>query len=172
MKIIHSLFWIQNNMITSLLYEANGLHIIKFGGRKAVPFTETYWREWEEYAGMCSGDKTDFCLIYDEKPKTDERLMSAQCESKECIWSRTKIEEAVKLLEIKEPTEIRNENGMLLVKAGSFMNIRKEDIIPMTASYTKAEKDTESDDIPPENMTTLIKHYQGELQAYKKGYET
>ena len=83
-----------------------------------------------------------------------------------------KIEEAVKLLEIKEPTEIRNENGMLLVKAGSFMNIRKEDIIPMTASYIKAEKDTESDDISPENMTTLIKHYQEELQAYKKGYET
>ncbi len=171
MKIIHNLFWIQNNIITSLLYEAGGFHVIKSGGKKAVPFTKTYWREWEEYAGMCSNDKTDFCLIYDEKPETDEHLMSAQCESKDGIWSRTKIEEAVKLLEIKEPTEIRKENGMLLAKAGSFMNIRKEEIISMTASYTKVEKDIESDDTSPEKMTTWMKYYYGKYQEYKKGYE-
>ena len=136
-----------------------------------MPFSETYWCEWEEYAGMCSGDKTDFCLIYDDKPETDERLISAQCDSKECIWSKTKIEDAVKLLGIREPTEIRNENGMLLAKAGSFMNVRKEEIITMTASYTKAEKEAESDDLLPKKMTSLIKHYKGELKAYKKGYE-
>ena len=172
MKIIHSLFWIQNNKITSMLYETGSLKIIKFGGYKTSDFTEAYWDNWKDYAGMCSEDKIDFCLIYDKEPETDESLMSAQCESKDCIWSRIKIEEASKLLEIKEPTEIRNENGTLLVKAGCFMNIRKEDIILMTASYTKAEKDTESDNISPEEKTPLIRHYQGELQEYKMGYET
>ena len=58
-----------------------------------------------------------------------------------------------------------------MAKAGSFMNIRKEEIISMTASYTKAEKDIEDDNKSPEKMTTLIKYYQEELKAYKKGYE-
>ena len=43
-----------------------------------------------------------------------------------------RIEEAVKLLDIKEPTEIRSENGTLPVRAGRFMCIRKEEIIQMT----------------------------------------
>lgn len=171
MNILHCLFWIKDSQIVSLLYEADGLNIMKIGGRTAVPLTDRFWNEWSEYAGVCSGDKTDFCLIYDETVFPDESFLSAQCESKDCIWSRVKIEEAVKLLEITEPAEIRNENGILLVKAGCFMNVKKEDIIQMTAWYMKADKDTEAKDVLPEKITTLIKHYKGELQEYKKGYE-
>lgn len=120
---------------------------------------------------MCHGDTTDFCLIYDEKPALNDALMSENCENTECIWSRNKIEEAVKVLEVTEPTEIRNENGILLVKAGCFLNVRKEDIVTMTAQYRKADKDTGETEVLPEQMTALIKHYKGELQEYKEGYE-
>lgn len=171
MTIFHCLFWIKGNMITSLLYEAGTWNILKFKGRKTVPLSDTFWDEWREYAGMCHGDTTDFCLIYDEKPILKEVLISALCEITECIWSRNKIEEAVKVLEVTEPTEIRNENGMLLVKAGCFLNVRKEDIVTMTVQYRKADKDTEETELPPEQMTALIKHYKGELQEYKEGYE-
>ena len=171
MTIFHCLFWIKGNMITSLLYEAGTWNILKFKGRKTVPLTDVFWDEWKEYAGMCHGDTTDFCLIYDEKPALNDALMSENCENAECIWSRNKIEEAVKVLEVTEPTEIRNENGMLLVKAGCFLNVRKEDIVTMTAQYRKADKDTEETEVLPEQMTALIKHYKGELQEYKKGYE-
>jgi len=172
MTIFHCLFWIKGNMITSLLYEAGTWNILKFKGKKTVPLTDVFWNEWIEYAGMCHGDTTDFCLIYDEKPALNDALMSVKCENTECIWSRNKIEEAVKVLEVTEPTEIRNENGMLLVKAGCFLNVRKEDIVTMTTQYRKADKDTEETEVLPEQMTALIKHYKGELQAYKKGYET
>jgi len=155
-----------------LLYESNRFHIIKIGGRKAVPFTDTFWHKWKDYAGMCSGDQIDFCLIYDEKPETEANLLFIQCENRDCIWSRTKIEEAVKLLDIKEPTEIINENRTLLTKTGCFINARKEDIISMTALYNKSEKLPDPTDVSPDKMTSLIKHYQGELQTYKMGYET
>ena len=171
MTIFHCLFWIKGNMITSLLYEAGTLNVLKFKGRKTVPLTDVFWDEWKEYAGMCHGDTTDFCLIYDEKPVLNDALMSAHCENTECIWSRNKIDEAVKVLEVTEPTEIRNENGMLLVKAGCFLNVRKEDIVTMTAQYRKADKDTEETELLPEQMTALIKYYKGELQEYKEGYE-
>ena len=171
MTIFHCLFWIKGNMITSLLYEAGTWNILKFKGRKTVPLTDVFWNEWIEYAGMCHGDTTDFCLIYDEKPALNDALMSVKCENAECIWSRNKIEEAVKVLEVTEPTEIRNENGMLLVKAGCFLNVRKEDIVTMTTQYRKADKDTEETEVLPEQMTVLIKHYKGELQEYKKGYK-
>jgi len=171
MNIFHCLFWIKGNMITTFLYETGKLNILKIKGRKAVPLADSFWDEWKEYAGMCHGDKMDFCLIYDEKPILNEVLMSAQCEITDCIWSRTKIEEVVKVLEITEPTEIRNENGILLVKAGCFLNVRKEDITVMTAQYRKSDKKAEETDILPKQMTALIKHYKGELQVYKKGYE-
>ena len=171
MTIFHCLFWIKGNMITSLLYEAGTLNVLKFKGRKTVPLTDVFWDEWKEYAGMCHGDTTDFCLIYDEKPVLNDALMSAHCENTECIWSRNKIDEAVKVLEVTEPTEIRNENGMLLVKAGCFLNVRKENIVTMTAQYRKADKDTEETELLPEQMTALIKYYKGELQEYKEGYE-
>lgn len=178
-------------MITSLLYDAGTLNILKFKGRKTVPLTDTFWDECREYAGMCDDDTTDFCLIYDKKPILNEALMSTQCESTDCIWSRNKIYEAVKVLEVTEPTEIRNENGMLLVKAGCFLNVRKEDIVKMTAEYRKADKDTEEAEELLEQMTAqygkadkdkeetevlpetpLIKYYKRELQEYKEGYES
>lgn len=171
MRIIHCLFWIKDNHITSLLYDSGKPELLKIKGYKAVPFTDTFWEEWCEYAGLCQGDKIDFCLIYDEKANVDETLMHEQCEEKDCIWSRNKIQEAVKVLEITEPVEIRNENGMLLAKAGSFLNVRKEDILLMTAWYRKANKDDEETVILLEQKTPFIKHYMGELKEYKKGYE-
>ena len=171
MSVLHYLFWTQNNFITAFFYETGKMKILKLGGRKSVRFTDDYWKKWIGYAGMCKGDKIDFCLIYDERPVLDAQLSSEQCDSKDCIWSRTKIEEAAKLMEVKEPTEIRNENGMLLVKAGRFINVRKEDIITLTASYMKADKNTETDELLPGKTTAFIKYYRGELQAYKKGYE-
>lgn len=171
MKIFHCLFWIENNKIASLLYEAGTFDVMKIGGRKAVRFTERFWEEWNEYAGVCSGDKTDFCLIYDKESLPEKPVFSAQCGDSDCIWSRGKIEEAVRLLEITQPVEIRNENGILLLKAGCFMNVRKEDIVSMTAWYMKSGKDTESGNIFPRKTTNLIEHYKGELNDYKKEYE-
>ena len=171
MNIFHCLFWIKDNMVVSILYEPNGLNIIKIRGRKAVTLTDAFWDEWREYAGMCSGDKTDICLIYDKKTMPDEQLLSTQCESADCIWSRTKIEEALKMIEITEPTEIRDENGMLLVKAGCFMNVKKEDIVLMTACYRKSDKNAEKTDLSEPQMTGFLKHYHEELLKYKKGYE-
>lgn len=171
MNILHCLFWIKDNMIASLLYQSDGFHIMKIGGRKAVPLTDSFWHEWTEYAGMCEGDKTDFCVIYDDKPVISENLLSEQCDSKYCIWCRNTIESAVKLLEIKEPVEIRNENGTLLLKAGHFMNVKKEDISLMKAWYLKSDKEAELQETSPHKQTTLIKYYKSELQLYKKGYE-
>lgn len=158
-------------MVVSVLYQSDGFHIMKMGGRKAVPLTDSFWHEWKEYAGMCEGDKTDFCIIYDDKPVISENLLNEQCDSKYCIWNRNKIESAVKLLEIKEPTEIRNENGILLLKAGYFMNVKKEDIVLMKAWYMKSDKEAEWQETSPHKQTTLIKYYKSELQLYKKGYE-
>ena len=171
MTIFHCLFWIKGNMITSLLYDAGTWNILKFKGRKTIPLKEEFWNEWREYAGMCQGDTVDLCLIYDEKITPDESLLSSQCEITECIWSRNKIEEAVKKLEVTEPAEIRNESGMLLVKAGCFLNVQKENIVTMTAWYRIADKNAEETEPLPEQMTALIRHYRGELQEYKKGYE-
>ena len=171
MDILRCLFWIKNNMVVSVLYQSDGFHIMKMGGRKAVPLTDSFWHEWKEYAGMCEGDKTDFCIIYDDKPVISENLLNEQCDSKYCIWNRNKIESAVKLLEIKEPTEIRNENGILLLKAGYFMNVKKEDIVLMKAWYMKSDKEAEWQETSPHKQTTLIKYYKNELQLYKKGYE-
>lgn len=170
MTIFHCLFWIKGNMITSLLYEAGTLNVLKFKGRRTVPLTDVFWDEWKEYAGMCHGDTTDFCLIYDEKPVLNNALMSAHCENTECIWSRNKIDEAVKVLEVTEPTEIRNENGMLLVKAGCFLNVRKEDIKTMTAWYIKAEKD-DAENEKLSKSTAFLRYYKAALEEYKNGYE-
>ena len=158
-------------MVVSVLYQSDGFHIMKMGGRKAVPLTDSFWHEWKEYVGMCEGDKTDFCIIYDDKPVISENLLNEQCDSKYCMWNRNKIESAVKLLEIKEPTEIRNENGILLLKAGYFMNVKKEDIVLMKAWYMKSDKEAEWQETSPHKQTTLIKYYKSELQLYKKGYE-
>ena len=171
MDIFHCLFWIKNNMVASLLYQSDRFHIMKIGGRKAVSLTDLFWSEWMEYAGMCEGDKTDFCIIYDDKLVMSDILMKEQCDSKYCIWNRSKIESAVKLLEIKEPTEIRNENGTLLLKTGHFMNVKKEDITLMKAWYIKSDKEAELQETSPHKQTTLIKYYKNELQLYKKGYE-
>ena len=171
MTIFHCLFRIRGNMIMSLLYDAGKLNILKFKGKKAVPLTDTFWDEWKEYAGMCSGDTVDFCLIYDEKPVVDVALMSAQCESKNCIWSRNKINEALNFLEIREPTKIYSENGIFLLKIGNFMNVKEKDIISMKAWYAKAEKDSVQAENIPLKTTALIQHYKGELQLYKESYE-
>ena len=171
MSIFHCLFWIKQNTVASVLYEADGLNIMKISGRKAVPLTDAFWNEWIEYAGMCHGDKTDFCLIYDEKPVLNDLLISAQCENKNCIWSRTRIEEAVRLLEITEPTEIRNENNLFLMKTGCFMHVKKEEIAFMKAWYAKADKEAESAEAIPPKTTALIQHYKNELQSYKERYE-
>ena len=82
-----------------------------------------------------------------------------------------KIEKAVEVLEIKEPTEIRSENGVLLVKTGCFLNARKEEISMMTAWYGQADKESEKEETLIEKITPLIRYYKGELQEYKEGYE-
>ena len=171
MSIIHCLFWIKNNTVSSLICQEDGIHIMKFKGKKCVPFTCTFWDDWIEYSGMCQDDKTDFCIIYDDKPILNDILSGKQCDRKDAVWSRNKIASAVGLLKIKEPTEIHEENGILLLKTGYFMNIKKEDIISMTALYLKVDEDKNKSAMSPKNETTLIKHYEGELRLYKKGYE-
>ena len=171
MKIFHSLFWIRDKKITSLLYETDGFNVMKIGGRKAVPFTDTFWSDWNEYAGVCSGYRPVFCLIYDAESLPEKPFFPVQCGQNDGIWSRRKIEEAVRILEITEPVEIRNENGVLLLKAGCFMNVRKEDIVSMTAWYMKGVRDSEAENVSPKKTTTLIEHYKGELKNYKKEYE-
>lgn len=172
MNIFHCLFWIKDDRITLLSYQEGKLIMIKIRGMNAVPLTDEYWTEWREYAGMCSEDKTDICLISDSKTIPEALLLSAQCDGKDCIWSRSKIEEAVKLLEITKPTEITDEEGKLLAKAGSFINITEDNVVRMTAWYRKHDNNAQESKLPPEETTALIQYYKAELRKYKEGYET
>ncbi|MBQ7568229.1 hypothetical protein IJT17_05415 [bacterium] len=171
MTIFHCLFWIKDNNISALLYDSGRLEQLKIGGERAVPLTDSYWKEWKEYSGMCRDDRTDFCLIYDKKTQPAEEFLSSQCDSQDCIWCRRRIKEAVELLEIQEPTEIRSESGVVLAKAGRFMNAAKNDIATMTAWYAQAERDAEALTITPKSTTPLIEYFTDKLKACKKGYE-
>ena len=169
MNIIHCLFWIRNNTVSSLLYEANGLRILKMEGKKAVPFDESFWKEWIGYAGFCQGDRTDFCFVYDQEPVCDESLTGQQCDPNDCIWSVSKIQSAAELLAIKEPTEIYAERGSLLTKTGLFLNVKPEDVVPLKARYLKAVREARSEDASPEKQTPFIEYYMRELRKYKEG---
>ncbi len=170
MSIFHCLFYIRDNMISSLLYEMDGIKIMRIFGKEKHKYSDSFWKTWKEYAGMCSGDKTDFCLVYDQKIKVDEDLVLSQCDSKDCIWSRRKIEDAFMLLDVKEPTEIITEEGNNFGKAGCFMNVDKEDIKTMKIWYKNSEKETALSDKLDEGVTKFTKHYQEDLEKYKKGY--
>lgn len=169
MNIIHCLFWIRNDTVSSLLYEANGLHIMKIGGKKAVSFTNSFWKEWIGYAGFCQGDRTDFCFVYDKEPICDESLMGQQCDPNDCIWSVSKIRSAAELLEIKEPTEIYTESGSLLTKNGIFLNVKAEAVALMKVRYYKAVREAQPEDASPEKQTPFIEYYMRELRKYKEG---
>ena len=170
MNIIHCLFWIRNNTVSSLLYEANGLRILKIEGKKAVPFDKSFWKEWIGYAGFCQGDRTDFCFVYDEEPVCDESLTEQQCDPNDCIWSVSRIQSAAERLAIEEPTEICAENGILLTKAGSFLNVKPEGVVSMKARYIQAVRDAQPEDTSQEKQTPLIEYYKRELRKYKEGY--
>ncbi len=171
MSIIHCLFWIKDGTVRSLMYEDRGLRIIRFAGRDSVPLTDGFWDEWIGYSGMCMDDRTDFCFIYDEKPAVRDGLLSRQCGSGDCIWSRKKIEEAARILEITDACEIRDEQGRLMAKAGCFTNVRKNKIVSMSAWYMKPDSEPETSDDRPGEKTTLIEYYEEELEKYKEGYD-
>lgn len=175
MRILHYLFWIRNNSITSVFFNEQSnqryFEIKLIESEETLPFTDDFWKKWEEYSGKCHGDKIDFCMIYDQKPTVDERLLSVQCATNECIWSQAKIKEALMLLDIVEPTEVRSEAGGVLAKVGNFINARKEDIVSMTASYIRPDKEAKPVDIVTETSSPFAKHYQDQLRAYRKEYE-
>lgn len=171
-NIFHYLFYIKDNQITAINYSSDKYSILKIKGNNSIPFTENYWQIWREYSGICEGEKTDFCYIYDTEPQEDEKLINAQCDNKDCFWNRNRIEDAVRMLHISEPTEIRNySNGALLVKAGSFRNVKENEIIKLKVWFTEIEEVTEEVTTATGEITPFIDHYINELKYYKEGYD-
>lgn len=177
MSILRYLFWIKEDQVTAVRCESSGMYIEKFRGRSTVFFDNTYWKEWIEYSGMVSGDKLDFCYIYDKKPPINEEIEAAQCNDNDAGWSRARIEEAlVKLSSIVTvPTEIKTENGIFLTRVGNFRHIKKEDIVTATASFIRPcqnAKQAEKDVLvfSSANKTPMQIYYYNQLQEHKKGH--
>ena len=176
MNILRYLFWFKDNEVTAVRCDSKGMSIDKFDGKLTVPFDDTYWQEWKEYSGMESGNKVDFCCIYDQKPTIKEELEAAQCDDKEAAWSRAKIEKALEELAsiVTVPTEITTENGMHIARIGNFRRINKEDIVTMTASFVQPHKSAQ--EVEDETLTSSTNkapvqiYYHNQLQEYKKGY--
>lgn len=171
MNIRHCLFWFKNNTVTAVLKKNNDMSVMRFRGNETIPFTEKYWDDWCEYAGLCSNDKTDFCLIYDNMPDVSDRLMSMQCEPSESIWNGIKIQKVISMLNVAEPAEIRTESGELLCRAGSFRNADKADVSIMTARFINAEAESMKAEImkaETAEKTPLIQYYVGEFKKYKE----
>ena len=170
MEIIHCLLFIRNKKVSSLLYTQGSFNLLKIKGKTSVPVNEWHRDEWAEYAGICSDDKTDICLVYDETTIPYETFAATQCESKYSIWNITRIQEAVEKMEITTPTEFKNENGLLLFKSGCFLNASKDKIASMTVWYTHSEMNSSVQKNQQGKTTAFIEYYKSELQAYKKGY--
>lgn len=138
MNIHHCLFWIQNKMVTSIIFRNGSMEIMEFDGYNSKPFNDAYWDEWSEYRGFCSEDRADFCFVYDEEPKTLGKLEGKGCYLSDTIWCANKIQHALNILNINAPTEIRTETGKVVCKIGAFRNISDEEKIVMTACYANA----------------------------------
>ncbi len=172
MEIYHYIFWIQNNLISAVNYNGGRMEILKIGGRASVQLTDDYRKIWSDYAGMCDGDKTDFCFIYDKKITPADDFPFLPCDDKDCIWSRTKIEKTAELLRITGPAEIRNENGTVLLRVGNFRKAKKEDIVTLTAVFRQSPESAGSESVSgSEETSSLMKYLRTEYKEYKKGYE-
>lgn len=173
MSVIHCLMWIKDSMVSTIIYNQSGIKydVLKIGEREETQLDEKYWSKLKEYIGMCSDDKIDLCLIYDEMPVLNETIISNCCESCQCVWSRTKIEEALSLLKIQNAVEIRNEDGILLLTVGCSLNFRKDKITVMTAKYTLPDEEVIIKGNESVKTTPFLEYYSKKLEEYKEGYE-
>ena len=165
MNIHHCLFWIKNNRITAVVYKNGSLEIMQFNGYPDNPLNEDYWNDWKEFRGFCTGDKTDLCFVYDNKPDMPKQLLEAQCDSVSAVWCRNNIQSVLEFLCVTEPTEIFSENGVLLMKAGCFRHAQKESVSRMTALYVNAQNECTVNKEQAE-ITPFIKVMLKELNQY------
>ena len=168
MNIRHCLFWFQNGTVTAVLKKSSGMEILRFRGDEAVLFTDGYWEQWIDYAGLCGSDKADLCFIYDSEPAVPEELLSRQCDPSDGIWSGRKIEKVLKMLNISEPAEVRTESGERLCRVGPYRSARSPDIRTMTARFVSAETETDGIGAEPAEMTPIVRHYVKKLEEYEE----
>lgn len=166
MKVCHCLFWIQNNKITAVL-KGSSFEIIKFRGNNSIEYKADFWEMWQDYAGFLKDDSTDFCFVFDgEMPCVSGYLKNRQCPDDECIWNRYSIQNVADMLEISKPTQISNENGVHIARAGSFRNTSDADIVNMTAVYRNAEKNIVSEESEPTEIIPFIEEMLEKLKIY------
>lgn len=168
MNICHCLFWIENNKITSVLNTSDGLEIMKFGGNETIEFTDEFWECWRDYSGFLKTSLTDFCFVYDEAPCIAEDLKDKECPPNECVWNRNKVQSVAELMGIVQPTLIFNENGVRIAQAGSFRNIKQEDIISLTAVYRNSENEINENESAPAEITPFIEGILEKLKKYEE----
>ena len=169
MGVWHYLFWLENNKITAVLNKGNSFEIIKFGGNRSIEYTENFWEMWRDYAGFLKDDFIDFCFVFDDEcPQVSEYLKMRECPENECIWDQYAIQNAVNMLGIRQPTQIFNENGVCIVKTGSFRNIDKSDIIKLAAVYRNSEKEIFEEKSETAEMTPFIEDMLTKLKKYDK----
>ena len=165
MEIIHCLLWARNGEITVIGHNDGKNELLKIAGKKSIPSDCINWNEMKEYMGIYDGVKSDICLIFDEDPHIDESMFPPKCEKSECIWSDSKIEDAVRMLEITYPLEIADTNGRIIKRS---KNGRTEKTAMMTAVYEKAEREPVKS-VTDKDLTPFIKFWLDQLSKYRDG---
>ena len=166
MNVRHCLFLYQKGNVTAVLIKNNVPQLMKIKGSSTIAFTENYWDGWIEYAAFCEGDKTDFCIIYDNELTVPDKLTEATCDEQFCIWNRELIIKAMKSINVTSPVEVRTEKDDFVCKAGA---LRKSDkFTVLTAKFTNAEKEAAVTDKETSTETPLIQYYSEKFKEYKE----